>query len=62
MKDTDMQMPEKTDVFFDGGNLDCGSGLVLLIRQHMSGVPVGGILEMRSSEPSVEGDLPPCFL
>lgn len=46
-------------MFFDGGNLDCGSGLALLIRQHMTGVPAGGVLEMRSIEPSVELDLPP---
>jgi hypothetical protein len=47
------------DVVFEGGDLDCGSGLVLLIRQHMLQVPAGGILEMRSREPSVAGDLPP---
>ena len=53
------QLPDQGDVFFDGGNLDCGSGLVLLIREHMGRVPDGGILEMRSHEPSVELDLPP---
>ena len=52
-------LPDKGDIVFDGGNLDCGSGLALLIRQHMSDVPAGGVLEMRSSEPSVEIDLPP---
>lgn len=52
-------LPEAGDIFFDGGNLDCGSGLVLLIREHMSSVPERGILEMRSVEPSVEMDLPP---
>ena len=52
-------LPEHGDIFFDGGNLDCGSGLVLLIREHMSSVPEHGILEMRSMEPSVEMDLPP---
>jgi len=44
---------------FDGGDLDCGSGLVLLIREHMLGVPEGGVLEMRSREPTVRDDLPP---
>lgn len=44
---------------FDGGDLDCGSGLVLLLREHMLKVPVGGILEMRSREPTVADDLPP---
>ena len=44
---------------FDGGDLDCGSGLVLLIREHMQQVPSGDVLEMRSVEPTVESDLPP---
>lgn len=47
------------DHVFDGGNLDCGSGLVLLIRENMKKVPVGGIMEMRSLEPTVCDDLPP---
>lgn len=42
----------------DGGALDCGSGLVLLIRERMQAVPAGGVLEMRSSEPTVHDDLP----
>ncbi len=44
---------------FDGGDLDCGSGLVLLIRENMLEVPEGDILEMRSREPTVADDLPP---
>ncbi len=44
---------------FDGGDLDCGSGLVLMIREHMLRVPVGGVLEMKSREPTVGDDLPP---
>jgi uncharacterized OsmC-like protein/TusA-related sulfurtransferase len=47
------------DQVFDGGDLDCGSGLILLIRDAMSRVPEGGILEMRSREPTVAADLPP---
>lgn len=47
------------DRVFDGGDLDCGSGLVLLIRENMLAVPVGGILEMLSREPTVADDLPP---
>ena len=47
------------DMFFDGGDLDCGSGLILLIREHMLKTPVDGILEMRSREPTVADDLPP---
>ncbi len=44
---------------FDGGDLDCGSGLVLLIRENMLAVPEGGVLEMRSRETTVKSDLPP---
>lgn len=44
---------------FDGGSMDCGSGLILLIRQNMLLVPTGGVLEIRSTEPTVETELPP---
>lgn len=44
---------------FDGGALDCGSGLVLLIRERMAEVPPGAVLEMKSLEPTVRDDLPP---
>ena len=47
------------DHVFDGGDLDCGSGLILLIRENMLRVPEQGIFEMRSSEPTVKNDLPP---
>jgi hypothetical protein len=47
------------DHVFDGGSLDCGSGLILLIRENMLQVPENGIFEMRSSEPTVKNDLPP---
>ncbi len=47
------------DQVFDGGDLDCGSGLILLIRENMLKVPVGGVLEMRSRERTVSDDLPP---
>lgn len=46
------------DVSFDGGDMDCGSGLLLLIRRHMDPLRVGGLLEIRSTESSVEEDLP----
>jgi len=49
----------KPDYVFDGGDLDCGSGLVLLIRENMQNVPLGGILEMRSREATVCDELPP---
>lgn len=47
------------DTLFDGGDLDCGSGLILLIRENMLKTPIDGILEMRSREPTVADDLPP---
>ncbi len=47
------------DLVFDGGDLDCGSGLALLIREHMLQVPAGGVMEMVSREPTVADDLPP---
>ncbi len=60
MSETLAPLPGITaDVIFDGGDLDCGSGLVLLIREHMLRVPAGGVLEMKSSEPTVADDLPP---
>lgn len=39
--------------------MDCGSGLILLIRQNMERIPSGGVLELRSSEPTVGAELPP---
>ncbi|MEW6256274.1 MAG: 5-methyltetrahydropteroyltriglutamate--homocysteine methyltransferase [Pseudomonadota bacterium] len=46
------------DVSFDGGDMDCGNGLLLLIRKHIDPLPRGGLLEIRSTEISVDEDLP----
>jgi 5-methyltetrahydropteroyltriglutamate--homocysteine methyltransferase len=46
------------DAAFDGGDLDCGNGLLLLIRQHIDPMERGGLLEIRSTDASVEEDLP----
>src|SRR5882724_6087145 len=46
------------DASFNGGDLDCGGGLLLLIRKHIDPLARGQILEVRSTEPSVEQDLP----
>lgn len=46
------------DVSFDGGDLDCGNGLLLLIRRHIDPMERGGLLEIRSTEASVDEDLP----
>jgi TusA-related sulfurtransferase/uncharacterized OsmC-like protein len=46
------------DAVCDGGDLDCGSGLLLIIRNAMQPLPPGGMLEVRSREISVKEDLP----
>src|SRR2546426_4920932 len=48
----------EADAGFDGGDLDCGNGLLLLIRQHMDPVERGQLLEFHSTEISVEEDFP----
>ncbi len=50
--------PYPAAVSFDGGDLDCGSGLLLLIRKHIDPLEPGQLLEIRSTESSVEEDLP----
>lgn len=56
--DTVPQHSHVPDVSFDGGDLDCGNGLLLLIRKHIDPLPRGGLLEIRSTEISVDEDLP----
>ncbi len=46
------------DAVCEGGDLDCGSGLLLIIRRAMEPLPRGGVLEIRSRETSVSEDLP----
>jgi len=46
------------DAMCDGGDLDCGSGLLLIIRDAMAPLVASGILEVRSREISVAQDLP----
>jgi 5-methyltetrahydropteroyltriglutamate--homocysteine methyltransferase len=50
--------PYEADASFDGGDLDCGNGLLLLIRQHMDPLERGQLLEFHSTEISVEEDFP----
>ena len=50
--------PHEADASFDGGDLDCGNGLLLLIRQHMDPMERGQLLEFRSTEISVDEDFP----
>ena len=42
----------------DGGDMDCGSGLLLLITRAMRKLDQGELLAVRSAEPSVGVDLP----
>ena len=46
------------DVSFDGGDLDCGGGLLLLIRRHIDPLSAGGLLEILSTDSTVEVELP----
>lgn len=55
---TQLEQPIATPHVCDGGNLDCGSGLLLVIRKAMDVVPQGDVLEIRSTEFSVCNDLP----
>ena len=50
--------PFEPDARFDGGDLDCGNGLLLLIRQHIDPLAHGQLLEFTSTEISVEEDFP----
>jgi len=49
---------QNADVSFDGGDLDCGSGLLLLIRRHIDPLAAGQTLEILSTDSTVEVDLP----
>lgn len=42
----------------DGGDLDCGSGLLLIIKKAMDPIAAGEVLEVRSRERTVAEDLP----
>ena len=46
------------DASFDGGDLDCGGGLLLLIRRHIDPMERGGLLEILSTDSTVEVELP----
>lgn len=50
--------PFDAHVRFDGGDLDCGNGLLLLIRKHIDPLDRGGLLEILSTDSSVKEDLP----
>ena len=58
MNDWNSEHPFAPHAGFDGGDLDCGSGLLLLIRKHIDPLDGGQYLEVRSSDATVETDLP----
>ncbi|MDO5682548.1 MAG: hypothetical protein Q4G46_06955 [Propionibacteriaceae bacterium] len=58
MTDQALRHPYPPDVSFDGGDLDCGNGLLLLIRKHIDPLANGGLLEILSLDSTVEVDLP----
>ncbi len=53
-----MDHPYAAKTSFDGGELDCGSGLLLLIRKHIDPLLPGELIEIRSREISVGEELP----
>lgn len=55
---TDPTAFDRADATCDGGDLDCGSGLLLIIRSAFQPVPPGGTLLVKSRETSVREDLP----
>lgn len=56
--DAAAQHTHSPDTTLDGGSLDCGGGLLLLIRRAIDPLPPGGLLEILSTEPTVEVELP----
>ena len=46
------------DASFDGGDLDCGGGLLLLIRRNIDPLEPGSLLEIQSTDSTVEVELP----
>ncbi|MDP1559802.1 MAG: vitamin-B12 independent methionine synthase [Pirellulaceae bacterium] len=56
--DRDVTSGIRPTASFDGGDLDCGNGLLLLIRKHIDPLHPGDFLEIRSRERSVSEDLP----
>ena len=52
------QHVHEPDSSFDGGDLDCGGGLLLLIRRHIDPLEPGHLLEILSTDSTVEIELP----
>ena len=52
------QHAHSPDARFNGGDLDCGGGLLLLIRKHIDPLNPGDLLEILSTDSTVEVELP----
>jgi len=50
--------PQKPNASFDGADLDCGNGLLILIRKHLGPLEPDQVLEILSTDATVEDDLP----
>ena len=48
----------QADSICDGGDMDCGSGLLLIIRAAIGKLSDGQVLEIRSTDIGVKEDLP----
>lgn len=48
----------RPDAVCDGGDLDCGSGLLLIVARALAPLAPGDLLELRSREPTVLDELP----
>jgi 5-methyltetrahydropteroyltriglutamate--homocysteine methyltransferase len=58
MTDWTAEHPFPPHASFDGGDLDCGNGLLLLIRKHIDPLDAGQLLEVKSTDSTVEVELP----
>ena len=56
--DPEERHAHEPDASFDGGDLDCGGGLLLLIRRHIDALEPGGLLEILSTDSTTEVELP----
>src|SRR4051812_43866403 len=57
-RDAAKRHPHDPAASFDGGDMDCGNGLLLQIRRRIDPLDAGQLLEILSTEPSVAEDLP----
>src|SRR5262245_12830622 len=54
---TTPNLPEPSTLI-DGGDLGVGNGLLMLLREHLDRLPAGAVVSVRTTDPTVEHDLP----